>query len=257
MEIKQGGHAPEQLSLLVNIWALEGRGKTTFALTFPSPLFFFNCDRQCDYLFGQLPETTQIFYESAIPEPGETLTQEVARHLLSKFTALMNLGIQTGKGSIIIDNGARLWDIIKGAILNPGEADKRAWEVPNNYFSGLLLQLEECPLQVAITHPGTSVWESMSKESGLLRPDAFKHIRASETHEVFLFVPGWEDNINPVQTSAMALAPTAQLPVQHWARIWRDKYNTSLVGQVFPQLDFKTLYFLSTHKVWEGECWKP
>lgn len=262
MEIRKGGQPSKYRTITENVWALPGAGKTTHLLTFPPPLFLLNCDRSMDSLLQKLPASHEIYYEEMLLKPGEQLSQATAIQFLNRFEALVALALKKGEGTFGIDGGARFWDVIKMAKLPAGAADssdRRPWEIPNEYWRSYLLGLEASPLQFCITHPAVTIWESMTKESERLRPDAFKHLPYFSTIDIYLFTINRETDLYPRLVENQALQKAAMpSETEHWAKIYRNKENTRLEGRVVPNLTFPLLYQMTFGEEWKGvQCWKP
>lgn len=248
-------------TLFCNAWGLPGVGKSSFLLSFPPPLHVLNFDRRIEQLLTKLPKSYhgQVFYEDFVASPGE-IPQDVARQYLARCETMITRAFDVGKGSFLIDGGHRWWDLVKIVKLPKAEGNEgqKGYQWPNEYARSVLLALEASPLQVGISHATSSVWDGLTRESGRVKMDAFKHIATTTTLEVYMFALGRESEVYPKEVELLTVSQPPPLSVsRHWGQIKVCKDDTSLEGQLIPNVSFRLLYNLCFNRDWDGELYEP
>lgn len=252
-----GGQSPDRARTIVaSVYGRQGAGKTTFLLTFPPPLWIFNCDRPMGHLLEKLPETTEIVYDEA-PLDVDASNQAQAREILARFDALLAEALREGRGSFLLDGADILWDYVKLAKLprqygEAGEPLPREWAEANAYMNQRLQRLCASPLQVGMSAIARKVWEGARRETDRVEPEGYKHRGRWITFEAYLYTPESRDLPQeiPVETKRGQT---------HMAYVTVSKVNESLVGAVFPSLTFRLVYRMVYGEPWpeEGTLWVP
>lgn len=243
MELVKGGSVPKDSlgeRLIVLAHGAPGSGKTSFALSFPSPIFFVNLDREASHLLQKLPEHYEIYYERILYDVD--LTSAKATQILKQVSSALQqaLAFNSTKGpcSFVIDGYDILWDIVKISLLpQGGEALAREYGDCNAWMHSLGWRLHNSGMNVCLTALSKEVWTGQTRGTGLYDPEGFRHRGRSITHQVYLFSP--EDTTPPLKPTSGA--PSGQT---HRGYIQISKINEELVRTVVPNLDFLKLYKL-------------
>ncbi len=106
--------ASESLSdrLVVNIFGQDKRGKTSLALTFPSPKYYFNFDFRFAELLRQKPALKEGMLVASYLVPPAPKPDE-AEQILDQFIEDWEEAINTpGGGTVILDTATHLWELI-------------------------------------------------------------------------------------------------------------------------------------------------
>lgn len=262
----------------VNVYGQPGVGKTTFAFTFPSPIWFARFDRRSDDIVAQARAAgvevhEEGFVGAAVPDDprGE------AEGMLSRFEEFVDKALNVGKGTFVIDGGNRLWDIVQRVKLPDVEgvvdAEQRArlerrrrllYGAANEYMHSTLLMLDNSPLFVVITHHTKPVFNERGEEvTGLLQPDYFRRVPYVAQLEVFLFatrpshvsVPSLLAAANSNDPAARVFAPPSFYAVVTMCKM---PGGGNLEGRVIRNLSFPVLWLLLYGQRWDGPTvWHP
>ena len=242
--ILKGGQRPEgeQDKLMTNAHGKQGVGKSTFALTHPSPLFYFNCDRPMGKLLEMLPDSYEIVYE-AIPLDVDTITPGLAAQYMAKFDALVNQALKRGEGTFVVDGIDIFCEIVKVAKLpkSSGEAIPREYADYNTYFNNHHRRLGVSGLQICTTAMSKPVWTGAKTETDMMQSEGFKWRGRWITTEIYMFTP--ENCDTPHATPV-----EGQRGHTHMTWISTSKLNEKLVGAVIPGLTFGLLYRMTFGK---------
>lgn len=100
------------LPLRVNIWGEQKTGKTSFALTFPRPMYYFNFDHGLLELLIANPALKEgLYYQDYLLPPNPTLDQGEA--VLQSFVDDWQYALeQPGGGTIVLDTGTQLKELV-------------------------------------------------------------------------------------------------------------------------------------------------
>ena len=113
--VLKGGSRPpaDAMPLLrVEAYGKTGVGKSTFAATFPSPLWVVNFDRPWGAIIERLPETHVIHYHE-VPVDADMLTKGIAAsHLLEFDKFLREAAASKEGGTFILDGADVLWVVV-------------------------------------------------------------------------------------------------------------------------------------------------
>ena len=240
MERLRGGQrSSEPRKLVVSVFGKQGAGKTTFLLTFPPPLFVFNCDRPMGHLIEKLPPDIEIVYE-AVPPDVDNTTPQAAGQVLQKFDALLAEALKAKSGSFLIDGFDLLWEYVKLAKIprNSGtEPLPREWAEANTWMHSRLGALVSSPLQVGLSSMARRVWEGAKRETTMVEAEGFRHRGRWITLEGYLYSPEARDQ-------AMELPQPSARGQSHSLYITTSKINEALVGAIIPNPRFDLLYKL-------------
>lgn len=233
VNIKGGQRATDRpRKLFTQVFGSEGVGKTSLALSGPSPLFICNFDRNMDDLLAQLPEHYDIHYEG-IPWDVD-MNRSVAANAMLKVRNLFDQAVKAGAGTFIVDGIDLYWEYVKQAML-PDNADvPNQWGPANSAMSSFFRRCEAAPFQVYFNSIASKVWEGMKKETDRMQADGFKHTGRFINTKIYMFTP--EDHSTP------SSRPLERVGQSHNAYISGSKLNEALVGSVVPNLSHKMLY---------------
>lgn len=100
------------LPLRVNIWGEQKSGKTSFALTFPRPMYYFNFDHGLLELLVANPALKEdLYYQDYVLPPNPTLDQGEA--ILQSFVDDWTYALEVpGGGTIVLDTGTQLKELV-------------------------------------------------------------------------------------------------------------------------------------------------
>lgn len=117
--------------LIVSVEALEGVGKTTFALTAPGPIAFINFDYGLEGVIEKF-QTVKPIYVAAVRLDfmgGKDQVIAAAEKELVKFETNYQTALRQAR-SIVIDTGSEMWELLRLAEF--GKLDK---VLPHQYAS--------------------------------------------------------------------------------------------------------------------------
>lgn len=104
----------DNLPLRLNVWGEQKTGKTTFALSFPRPMYYFNFDLGLLELLALHPEQRDgLFFENYALAPDTDLAQGEA--LLQKFVDEWREGAMAASaqgGTVVLDTATHLKDLV-------------------------------------------------------------------------------------------------------------------------------------------------
>ena len=234
VEIKGGSRATERpRKLFTQVFGIQGSGKTSLALSGPSPLFVANLDRNMDDLLEKLPPHYDIHYEEV--QYDVDMNRGVAANVMMKIQALFEKAMKMGlTGTFIVDGADLYWEYVKMAKL-PDDADvPNQWGPANSAMSSFFRRCESAPFQVFVTSIASKVWEGMKKETDRMQADGFKHAGRFINTSVYMFTP--EDHSTPT------IRPFERAGQTHSSYISLSKLNEKIVGSVIPNLSYKMLF---------------
>lgn len=256
IEMRGGGRPPSEATPIVRceVYGTTGVGKSTFAATFPGPLWIVNFDRSWAPIIEQLPETCHIRYME-IPVDADMLVKGIAAsHLLSFDRFLAEASQSKDGGTFILDGADIWWDVVKAAKLPEGGADvARDYYVPNTYATSRYRRLSSLPMHLVCVTAARNKWDSASRESDMMESEGFKHRMRWLTSQVRLFSPE-----SRTYTPSIPRADAKPGRTFH-GYIAMAKENPSLEGSVEPSLTYLTLY----RKLYKRQppdadrCWAP
>lgn len=218
--------------LFVQVYGKEGSGKTSFALSFPQPLWVVNLDRNMDDLLEMLPSNYEIHYEE-VPYDVD-ITRSVAAGVILKVKNLFEEAVKHGTGTFFVDGVDLYWDAVKNAKLPEDAELPNQWGPANSEMSAFYRRAETCPLQVVFSCIASNVWAGATKETARVKADGFKHAGRFINTSVYVFSP--EQHTTPDER------PVANEGQSHSAYISTSKLNEGIVGRVIPNLSYKMLY---------------
>lgn len=111
MPFKPATEATDDDAILVNPWAQEKRGKTTFAFSFPGPIYYFNFDHRYKPLLKSNPDLKTKLHIADYTVPPEPTTDE-ADEVLERFLADYEDALNSGPGTTVVDTASQLWELI-------------------------------------------------------------------------------------------------------------------------------------------------
>jgi hypothetical protein len=102
------------LPLRVNVWGEQKTGKTSFALSFPRPTYYFNFDLGLMELLALKPELRDgLYFENYALPPNPTLEEGEA--LLQKFVdewREATIAAEAQGGTVVLDTATHLKDLV-------------------------------------------------------------------------------------------------------------------------------------------------
>lgn len=104
--------ATERLPLRLNLWGEQKTGKTSFSLTFPRPIYFFNFDHGLLELLAANPSLRDdLYYQDYLLPPNPTLEQGEA--VLQSFVDDWQYALESsGGGTLVLDTGTQLKELV-------------------------------------------------------------------------------------------------------------------------------------------------
>lgn len=253
-ETLRGGQSPanETDKMVTLIHGQPGAGKTALGLSWPSPIWFFNCDRPAKTLIERLPEHYEVHYESASFDV-DNLAHGMAAQFIMKFDKLLKEAMAAG-GTLFIDGWDLFWEMVKTAKV-PGLTDDtlpKEYQPANNYMFNLARRLINSKLEVVLSTISEKPWSGATKQADYYVSSGWKHKDRFITTEVYCFTP--EDRRRAMETPL-----EHQLGQSHSAYIGMNKLNESTVGSVVPNLSYKMLYRMTFKKLPENadKLWVP
>lgn len=259
-------------TIFANIYGPPGTGKTTFALTFPGPLFLARFDRRADDLINRataagIEVVEEGFVGSLLPADPRGEAEEI----LERFEAFASRALERGEGTFVIDGGNRLWDIVQrvklpdiDAVADPEERrrlEKRRrilYGAANEYLHGVLLALEDSPLHVAVTHHTKRVYDERGQETDLVEPDYFRRVPYVANLDVFLFATRASALSLPgVLAAAHRKSEQVLAPPGFHGVITLCKFAPELEGRRMENITFAKLWFLLFGEKYPTPTWNP
>lgn len=251
VEVINGGQraTDRPRKLFVQVFGTDGVGKTSFALSFPSPLWIVNLDRNMDDLLEILPEHYEVHYEE-VPYDVD-MSRGVASTVLMRVKKLFADAVKGGTGTFFIDGADLYWEYVKMAMLPEGADIPNQWGPANSEMSSMYRRAESCSLQVVFSSIASKVWEGMKRETDRMQADGFKHAGRFINTKVYLFTP--ENHATPAER------PVERIGQTHSGYISTAKLNEKLVGAVIPNLSYKMLYRMTFGELpaEHGKLWTP
>ena len=255
--LKGGGRTPTDATPLLRteVYGTTGVGKSTFAATFPSPLWIVNFDRSWAPIIEQMPSECEIHYLE-IPADVDMLIKGVANNLLLDFDKFLRTAVESKDGGTFILDGADLWwDVVKAAKL-PTDADgapARDYFQPNTYASSRYRKMAFLPMHLVCIASARNIWASASKETDMMESEGFKHRLKYITSQVRLFSPESRLTTPAIPTTDKQMGRTFH------GYISLVKERPAIEGTVEPSLTYLTLY----RKIYRknppdaAQCWLP
>ena len=255
--LKGGGRTPTDTSPLLRTeaYGLTGGGRSSFAATYPSPLWVCNFDRSWAHIIEQLPETHMVNYLE-IPVDSDMLVKGIAAdNLLSFDKFLQKASVSKDGGTFILDGADVWWDVIKAAKLPSGDGSDQARDYyqPNTYANSRLRRMGALPMHLVCISLARTKWASASKELDMVESEGFKHRLRWMTSQVRIF--------SPENRMATAMIPTADTKPGRTFHgyVSLAKERPQIEGSVEPSLTYTTLY----RKLYRkdppdmAKCWVP
>ena len=252
--LKGGGRTPTDATPLLRteVYGTTGVGKSTFAATFPSPLWIVNFDRSRAPIIEQMPSECEIDYLE-IPVDSDMLIKGIAAdHLLSFDKFIKEAASSDAGGTFILDGADVWWDTVKAAKL-PDSDDLRDYYIPNTYANSRYRRMCTLPMHFVAVAASRNKWEGKTKESTTQESEGFKHRLRWITSQVRIFSP--EMRI----TTPLIPSQDSKLGRTFYGYVSLAKERPSIEGTVEPSLTYLTLY----RKIYRknppdaAQCWLP
>ena len=145
--------------LIVAAWGEPKTGKTTFALSFPEPIFYLNMDWGLDHHIERNAgrEIYRADYLSLEPELSEGQAEMMLKSFEHDYAAALKRGRADGKGTIVIDTSTQLWQLVSKVFLDDIKKKRKNQEVypfdygnANAYFQNLVNQVKASPMNMVL-----------------------------------------------------------------------------------------------------------
>jgi hypothetical protein len=161
--------------LVAAVWGEPKTGKTTFALTFPEPIFYFNLDWGLDHHISK-NEGREI-YRADYLSVGPELTEVEAENMLKSFETDYAAALRTGRdkqgGTIVIDTSTQLWQLVSKVFLDDIKKKRKNQEVypfdygnANAYFQNLVNQVKKTPMNMVLIQRAREKWGPTGQPTG-------------------------------------------------------------------------------------------
>lgn len=219
-------------SVQMNIWGDTKTGKTSLALDFPAPLFVVNADRSMDHLLAKLGDK-EYYYVDFVPHDivGE-IDEVVSKVLFNRFKEIVMDAVSGGKGTIILDGGVRVWDIVTEAFVpNKGDVPPKAYQKANKEFEDMLDKVVNSGVNLVITNQSREIWVSAGQKSGALKSGGFSRLN----YWVSAVVQTKKERVRNVNGS---------VAISHVVEFGDNGYDTRLEGLKLKNPTFEKLYTL-------------
>ena len=231
----------EKNRLLLNVWGPPKAGKTTLALTFPEPIYYFNFDLGLEQHIGRIAEKQMFVSQYEAPMSAtfhelERLAEEVNKDMSTAGKATMH------GGTIIIDTGDDLWSLYSRLALEE-EAGKRGGQAPlrfsygaaNNWFKNVVDTVKRAGYgNLVIIDREKDEYDSKGKETG-------KKLRK-----------GWKGVEYGTLMTMRMTARQVSGQTQHYGLIEKNGYADALNGMELENPTFDSIMGLARAMGWQG-----
>lgn len=148
---------PVKDRLTCTVWGPPKVGKTTFALSFPEPIYYFLWDSGgLDHHLTRVQETGKAVYVAAY-DLSTILSPADATPAINEFAADFNAACKdVGTGSIVFDTASELWELFRLKMYGdiekqfkakgrdmPEKLPQRFYEKPNEDWRRMLRQVKD------------------------------------------------------------------------------------------------------------------
>jgi len=257
--LKGGGRTPTDATPLLRteVYGTTGVGKSTFAATFPSPLWIVNFDRSWAPIIEQMPSECEIHYLE-IPVDSDMLIKGIAAdHLLSFDKFLRDAHNSKDGGTFILDGADVWWDVIKAAKLPAGDGSDlpRDYFQPNTYANSRYRRMAALPMHLVCVAAARTTWGSATKELETMESEGFKHRLRWMTSQIRVFCP--ETRLSTPSSPRIASDPKMGRTFYDYIALAKER--PSIEGTVEPSLTYLTLYRKIHRKnpPDAAQCWLP
>lgn len=180
-----------RLREVMSISGLEGAGKTSFALTAPSPIYAFDFDQNLDPLVGPWQAANpgkELYAKQYRLKPFASITEQKAMY--SQF--LHDIDEVTGDlvdgGTVLIDTGTHVWQLIQAIDIEeiratrvgkPNEDKVYPFDYAraNKHMEDVVARLKDNPrLNVVLTHRMKEQYDAKGSGTGMYIPQGYKGI---------------------------------------------------------------------------------
>lgn len=135
--------------LMVAVWGEPKTGKTSFALSFPDPIYFFNMDWGLEHHIDRLKAEGRELYVANYLSVSPELTEAEAETMLMSFERDYATALKKGQGTIVIDTSTQLWQLVSKVFLDDIKKKRRDGQIypfdyanANAYFQNLINQVK-------------------------------------------------------------------------------------------------------------------
>lgn len=163
--------------LVVAIWGREKSGKTQMALSFPDPLYFFNFDWGVEHHLPRLQkEGREVYVASYLPTTADISVDDagaILRAFEQDYTNALSATRKRGGGTLVIDTGTQLWQLVSSCFLEPVRAKRKDSQIypfdygkPNQYYAHLINESKQAGANIVLVHRAREVYDAAGKPTG-------------------------------------------------------------------------------------------
>jgi hypothetical protein len=164
--------------LVCAVWGEPKTGKTTFALTFPDPVYYFNMDWGLEHHIQRLVQEGREVYKADYISNKAEFTEAEAELMLKAFendyAAALKDGRQRG-GTIVLDTSTQLWQLASKVFLDDIKKRRKDEKIfpfdyasANAYFQNLINQVKVTPMNMVMIQRAKEVYNAQGQPTGML-----------------------------------------------------------------------------------------
>lgn len=176
-QLTEANAAPDRL--IACVWGEPKSGKTTFALSFPDPIFYFNMDWGLDHhIRGLLAAGREIYkadYLSIEPELSESQAELMLKGFEQDYSKALKEGRQRGGGTIILDTSTQLWQLASKVFLDDIKKKRKEGQIypfdyasANAYFQNLINQVKVGPMNMVMVQRAKEKYGPNGQPTGVM-----------------------------------------------------------------------------------------
>lgn len=159
--------------LLVATWGEPKTGKTSFALSFPEPIYFFNMDWGLEHHIERLKSQGKQVYVADYLSIEPELTEAQAETMLQSFERDYAKALKGGNGTIVIDTATQLWQLASKVFLDDIKKKRRDGQIypfdyanANAYFQNLINQVKGTGMNMVLIQRAKEKYNSQGQPTG-------------------------------------------------------------------------------------------
>ena len=160
--------------LLVSVWGQEKTGKTSFALTFPPPIYFFDFDLGAECVLPKFKDK-EVYY---VRYNTKLLSDDidVYQALFNSFKSDLSEALKSNGGTIVLDSATQIWGLVQKVYLDKimkRREQKSQTVFPFDYananlaYEGIISAVKENnDMNLVLTHRAREVYSSKGQRTG-------------------------------------------------------------------------------------------